>query len=345
MSRIDIPHASSSGSPCKVLDLASNPSDSGFATIGEDGALRIWQPTARRRNGVDVRGKDGRTLVSWTCRQVIELQVAETVLQHKTTGKVAFSADGSVLATSLYCESAPAPAVHLIDTLTGNVRLSPTHLYNGPLYGLAILHRYLILLSTELRVWDMVTSETSYGFAFEPIHTLLSSADKHATTHLAVEHSTNTFAVAIPERQNAEVRSHIAIFDPEDPAPLFTQRSPKMITNLIPAAGRRGFYCVDAAAELRIVVPEQVLPTLPEYSPEEPEASKKSLQNVYGNGNNLLQLESMQVKTDESADQTRVVNREKLAEVFEIGGAGNAMPKVGDLYEKVARLFVGKEAE
>ena len=339
-SRIDNPHATPSGNRCKVVDLASNPSGVGFATFGEDGTVRAWKPTVRKRHGLDVRATDGKTLTTWSCRQVAELP-AET----GQAGKLGYSADGSVLATA-FGSSSPL-SVHLIDTESGEVRSSPTNLFHGPIFGIGILGRYLIILCDELCIWDMVSEELHFGFSFDA--TGLNNDQRRATTHLAIDHRHNSFAVVIPEIR-FKVGSRVAIFNPERPVPLFTTSLPCTVTSLLPAAGRTGYHCIDTAAEIRTLMPSQSLPTSVTFLSKEHAASGHGLANIYGNGKAIngdedqaiLKLSSMHVQPDSKQEEgTRVVSHGKLAKVFEVGSA-NALPPVGDLFEKVAVLFAGR---
>ena len=206
-----------------------------------------------------------------------------------------------------------------------------------------MVHKYLIILSAEFCVWDMVTSETVHGTIFKPIHTLLTSSDKKATTHLAVNYHDNTLGIAVPYLKDGELWSRVAIFSPEDPEPLCSQRLPKLITSLVSAAGKRGYYCIDSSAEMRTLMPGQILPDITEATVEDQEDKAKSgLTNIYGNGTNVLQLKNIKLKSQGTDEEMNLVSHERLAELFEAKGSGNAMPMVGEMYEQVAKLFIGK---
>ena len=76
-SRITSPHFfEDMGASARVLDLVSDPSSVGFATIGEDRSVRFWQPKTRMRDGTLVRGADnnkGDGLVTWSINHSVEL--------------------------------------------------------------------------------------------------------------------------------------------------------------------------------------------------------------------------------------------------------------------------------
>ena len=105
VSRIDNPHASPSGNSYDqggVLDLVSDPRSVGFATIGEDGIVKMWKPAIRRRNGLEVKSKDGRSLTAWHCQHAMPLEILELTAEDGLLGaKLAYSQDGSILVAGL----------------------------------------------------------------------------------------------------------------------------------------------------------------------------------------------------------------------------------------------------
>lgn len=149
VSRVDNPHPSQSGNPYeegRVLGLASDPSTAGFATISGDGLVRTWKPAIRRRNGLEVRNKDGKSLAAWHCKHITPLESAGPTVPNSILGaKLAYSQDGSIIAAGLQ-SSLPCP-IYLLDSHSGNIKSVQTGLYSGPLYGLGIVNKYLITLS------------------------------------------------------------------------------------------------------------------------------------------------------------------------------------------------------
>jgi len=339
VSRIDNPHATPSGIPRKVIALASDPSGLGFATFGEDLTVRAWKPTVRKRHDLDVRAADGSILTTWICRQVSQIPG-----QTGQVGRLGYSVDGSVLFAAL--ESSSQSSIHLIDNDSGEVRSSPTNLSDGPLFGLGILDKYLVILSNELRVWDMVSEELHFGFSFDV--TGLNIQQRRSATHLAINHRHNSFAVAVPVSQS-RTASRVAILEPGKPTPLFTTDLPCTIQSLLPAGGRIGYYCIDTAAEIRAVMPRQNPPTSNVMLLEDGEQRGKGIANIYGNGKAngesehaaMQELPALQIRPVDSRDEDgRVVKQEQLAEVFEAGSA-TSLPRVADLFERVAILFAG----
>ena len=361
VSRIDNPQNSESGNPYnqgKVLDLVSDPSSQGFATVGEDGLVKIWKPAKRRRHGLEVRGKHGKTLMSWFCYRTVPLESSEaTTKENLLGGKLAYSPDGSVLAAGL--QSSDSSPISLIDALDGEIRSVQTRLYTGPLLDLAILSKYLVTLSNELCVWDLVNDELHYGVSLDPHN--LSLSKQIAMTHLAVDAQHSLFAIAIPKvaksgKTTTVLRSQFAVFDPAEASPLFTTALPHTITSLLPATGKKGFYAIDSAAEVRTLVPSQSMPSDRMALPSKSLPPSRGLTDIFGNGQNIKAEEGkaskhaglLTSKLDNVINGPRVderdvvvVSQDRLAEVFDVGSAF-ALPPVTELFEQVASLYGGR---
>lgn len=339
-SRIDNPHATPSGIPRKVIALASDPSGLGFATLGEDSTVRAWKPMVRKRHDLDVRAADGNILTTWICRRVSQIPVPEGQV-----GRLGYSVDGSVLFAAL--ETSSKSSIHLVDNSSGEVRSSPTNLSNGPLFGLGILDKYLIILSDDLRVWDMVSEDLHFGFSFEA--TGLSVQQRRSTTHLAINHKYNSFAIAVPVSHSGSA-SRVAILEPGRTTPLFTTDISCTMQSMLPASGRTGYHCIDTAAEIRTVTPRQILPASSVTLLSGRERIGKGIANIYGTGKvngegehtAMSKLPALQIRPIDSRDEDdRVVKQDQLAEIFETGSA-MPLPPVADLFETVATLFAGR---
>jgi NET1-associated nuclear protein 1 (U3 small nucleolar RNA-associated protein 17) len=78
--RADAPHARSAhadlGSGAgRVLELKSDPASNAFATVGEDGCMKLWRPRSRARNGVPLKDENGEVLVEWVCKRSVPLHI------------------------------------------------------------------------------------------------------------------------------------------------------------------------------------------------------------------------------------------------------------------------------
>lgn len=354
VSRIDDPHASPSGFAergNRVLDLITDPSSVGFATVGEDGTVRVWAPSIRQRHGSAIKNKEGEGLMGWKRRSAVALDAGAMSAQPFTEARLAYSQDGSCLAAA--CVSSSPWTVRFIDATSGTARIGPYGPFTMPLHGLGILDKYLLLLSDELYVWNVVTHELVYSIQ---LATQLSRVK-----HMAVDVHRGTFAVALSEGtgsalERGQVRSgsEIMVFESTNPVPIFVQTLSQPATALIPLHGRAGYLAVNSSAEMHRITPRHgsIDPTT--ALPTPPQTPSRGLEDIYGGFGNQHDVQAgparKQIAAHISADgvdfrvdddEAKVVRPEKLAEVFDVG-AGYTMPPVTDLFERVARLFAGK---
>ncbi|OJD33066.1 wd domain protein [Diplodia corticola] len=221
--RIDAPHRFAdkvvSG---RVFDLKYDPSSTSFATVGEDGFVRIWAPKTRLHDGTVVRGTKGEGLVTWSNRNAIRLEAAvegfdansdipgELVPVH---ARLAYSPDGSVLAASQeFFGNNSQGLVHFINPATGAIRYSRGGLYTTGLVDLGFVGRRFIIVSNSLSVWDLVDDELSYGYSFRPLG--LTRSQKAEIAHLAINNNTTndaddagTFAISLPLPEQREKKN------------------------------------------------------------------------------------------------------------------------------------------
>ena len=351
VSRIDRPQQRYDSSAGRVLDLVADPLQIGYASVGEDGVIKMWKPQLRKRHGLNVRNKEGKSLTSWDCRWTNHLpSTGPAAASTSRIIRLAFSPDGSVLAVGTSATS----VVHLMSTSSGTIHSSLYAQFEGPLFGVGIIDRYLVTLSNELRVWDMVTEELHYGLAFDANQGSLER--RLVYTHLAIDHKHNTFAIAVPELaptsigRGKDLISRIAVFDAELAEPVFHRIQQKLTSSLLPVAGRKAFYFIDTAAEVRTL---SAAPKIAEESGQQSRAQKEppalGLGNIYGTGQanvdspsrEILKLTSTNIVAQRAEEEdTKVVSAEKLAEVFAAESAF-ALPSVTEMFEQVAILFAG----
>ncbi|OCT50098.1 hypothetical protein CLCR_06592 [Cladophialophora carrionii] len=167
VTRIDEPHKPG---PNAVLGLHFNPARLELATIGADGTVRIWAAKARHRDGVSVRNNANDQLYTWISSRVIHcnddaLSRGETA----TSAALAYAEDGSAIAASW---SFPTPVahsgtkssmhtrfVHLIDPSSGSIAFSAPSLLSPGYAKLLFSGRYLLALSSKLRIFDTIMCE------------------------------------------------------------------------------------------------------------------------------------------------------------------------------------------
>ena len=357
-SRIDNPHASPACDHYDrggVLDLVSDPSSVSFATIGGDCIVKTWRPAIRRRNGLEVKGKDGKSLRTWYCQNVTPLEVSDFANKTGLTGaKLAYSQDGSVIAASL--QLSIASPIYIIDTQSGEIQSVHTGLYAGPLIGLGIVHKFLVTLSDELCVYDLVNEKLQYGIELAAHG--VSPAKRSILSHLAVDADESIFAIAIPHIAKSKLESKVAVFDTTDATPQFLKHLPGEITTLVSAPGRREFYAIDSAAQVRSITPGRSVALAPMVLPEDKVAPARGLSDLFGSGRKVqtggdsskdagltvTKFGSVTRAPGVEREGPRVVRQDRLAEVFDAGEA-YALPPVTDLFEQVAMLYIGKAQE
>ncbi|KAH9906539.1 sporulation protein [Xylariomycetidae sp. FL2044] len=360
VTRIDAPHYTGLSEP--IFDVSADPNIQRFATVGEDGALRLWQPMIRQRDGVLTKDKSGRQLHSWTCTQVTHLQEkdgsstedTESVATRPATrgsGSVAFSEDGSILVCAI--SNHRGSAVYVIDTESGEIRNSLDNLVNGDVQGIGVLSTYLIVLSDTLVVYDMVFDELCYGVQ------LRTAEDTHGpgaslVNHLALDHQSSRFAVAV-SRCRAEVKSHgseLAIFVPELSDPELVQKFPHPVTTVVPSVRSSGFLVLDSAAQLWSISENMDSGSLAFAQPladlqldNEMTDTDGPLAVLADGDDGSVSGDEMDVDVPEDDDDAdadeiypAVVPPQKLAELFD-RAPPFAMPPIEDMFYQVTRMF------
>ena len=358
VSRIDAPHAIETGLSRKsmqVLDLIADPSTLGFTTLGVDGLVKSWRSKNRHRDGIEVYGKDGRPSANWFCRQSTTLPTLynnpDMDSAYLPDAKIALATDGSLLAVGYH--SLAQSMVHLINTENGDIRYSRSDLLFGTLVGIGIIDRYLILLSEELIVWDLVDDQLNYGF---PLRSLgLQKAKATSATHLAVDQKNSTFAIAVPEIGNAresgtKLRAQLIIFDPAHSTPLFTTSLPRSLVLLLPAPSRKGYLAVDTTSQMRLITPLSQFYSKSENLQKVDQVTTAGLENIFGKtgaagvrqgGDDEPPVPTTATLGKDSVlaiEDTPVVRQHQIAEIFD-AGPSFALPSVTDLFEQVAGLF------
>ena len=378
VSRIDAPHtiAFEKHGAGRVLALTADPSSHTFSTLGEDGVVQIWRPRIRKRDGVIVRGGDGESLCNWHCQRRVSLgtvvwddDVAGDKQATPSHGSLAFSEDGSLLAAAI--GSHEDGFCHLIDPVIGVIQSSRTLMYRGDLISLAFSGQYLITLSDELRVYDLVLDELKYGITLGDAQNLLLLEQKAEMMHLAVDHNSHTFAVALPCSKDwglhnknyddslSRAYSEIAVFDPRQPYPIYTQRLRSLVTALLPAIRSPGYVVLDAAAEIITISPKatQTLTSMAKSMVElrldirgesEDAPGVDLMQVVDAEADAEIEQEpttmsapDLKDQEDDDDDGPSVVTAHQLSQVLDIGPSF-ALPPIEELFYAVAGLFSSK---
>ena len=362
VTRIDAPHASTDATSAgRILDLAADPSSTRFSSVGDDGVVRTWSLKARKRDGVPVRWKDGKTLRNWNCQHAISIGKSELMNESHAplqNACVAFSEDGSVLAAA--CGKQVDGLLHLLDPELGTVRSSRTGMFEGPILKMEFLGQDLITVSDRLLVHDLVADELRSGLRLGSAVTLLSTQQKIEMIHLAVDRESHTFAIALPATYDGRTGrtislvhrySELAVFQPDTLTPVLVHDFSTLVTALLPAVGSEGYLVLDSAAEIWSVLKKgiQAVTSLAQST------SALQLDTVDEPTGDLLRLvededEAGEVEIiqppadlpmDDDDDENPVVTQQQLSEVFDIGPSF-ALPPMEDMFYQVAALFGSK---
>ena len=361
VSRIDSPHyiaEADIGPIGRVFDLIVDLSTYGFITIGDEGLVKIWKPKTRFRDGLKVKGNDGRTLTNWSCRQAIPLTALDVLPgdgKDYITARLAISSDGSVLVAGYHSSS--GSLLYMIDTENSQVKALHSNIFSGSIIGLGIIDRYLIIFANSLIVWDIVDDRINYEISIAPSSLL--DRNRVAMSHLALDQDAGTYAVAIPEigqtGGGTRLKSQLAIFSPNHAKPLFTKGFPRALAVLLPSAQRGGYITIDTAVEVRTVTQAALLHALPKENNRLPKPPN-SLENIYGSGFGVLLDDNKDGKAATSliaADPKQsgesvpdykdsfVIRQHELTRIFD-SGHSFALPLVTDLFEQVAGLLCRK---
>ncbi|KAF3764550.1 hypothetical protein M406DRAFT_42104 [Cryphonectria parasitica EP155] len=364
-SRVNGPH--STRQPEDVFAIAADRVSTKFATVGEDGCLRIWAPRLRERDGLATTAPTGEALVSWSCVRTIalgesvksqdELMPMGGQATQKKSGALTYSEDGSILfvAYGFYNEV----VIYIIDMESGEIRNSLQDLCKGAVRSLQLLNSCLIILSEDLAVYDLVRDELRYGVQLGD-----RSQSAAKMTHLAVDNKSQSFAVALPflKATNGKLSrgafSEVAIFGLEDNEPHLMKKLPHLVTALLPAVGSSGFVAVDSAAQIWPIVEgtdssniarplsELKLDDQPTAEEDAAEESKPVIIDGADDEGSDEELDGEAMDVDEGDDDAHaaVVAPQRLAEIFDAAPAF-AMPPVEDTFYKVVGLFSQKTSQ
>lgn len=364
VSRINAPHHTGRSEP--IYDLAADTHSHRFATIGEDGVVRLWEPTIRQRDGVLVKGKSGRQLHSWGCSRTIYLQENEEPMVldaiavktfQRGSGAVSFSEDGSTLVCAI--GTVHGSTIHVIDTESGKIRNSIDGLIHGEVRDVKVISSCLAVLSDRLMLYDLVSDELLYGVQlrnnddpYKPGPSIL--------THMAVDYRTSTFAVAVSQAKPDldAFRSELAVFALDRSEAVMVRKFPHPITSVVSSPGSSGYIVLDASAQLWSVSEGMHTKSLAIAQPlvdlnldqvitdnDAPEA--KSLVLLNGPDDEPASGDEMDIDVPDAADDDDaypvVVPPQKLAELFDTAPAF-AMPPIEDMFYQVTKLFSSNSA-
>lgn len=383
--RADAPHARTSNSDLgngagRVLELKSDPASNGFATVGEDGEVKIWKSKPKFRNGVPLQDARGDDLMEWTCRRTVGLPIAtdleeradspmDGVFEHNKTQSaidacLAYSPDGSMLAcTTISADETTQPLVHFINPNTGAVTATKTGIIpaDEDVQSFGFLDRYFIVLSLgHIRVWNLVDDNVHYTIK------LRGSVDEQENAKLAINSTDDTFAVAstLPMSiENDVIVPQIIVYTPKLPEPLFEAELESSPVALLAGQDTKGYTILFedgtirtlsstaqvSSRDRRLSIAASPSDKMEEESQNMAEnaetASSSALAKLSTKAEDQAMAESLApLMLTEGEDDRPVIRPEHLTSIFDVGGSGGsvALPPVRDMFRDLVGLLAKK---
>ncbi|KAL1958488.1 hypothetical protein VTO42DRAFT_4352 [Malbranchea cinnamomea] len=339
VTRIDAPHFSHSCGSARVSGLAARPGALGFATVGGDAVVRLWQPQYRSRTGRKDNDTRQRSVRTWQCARTVVLQKQPEVSSKAAAACLDFSNDGSVLAVCWPGASPNDPnnLVHLIDAANGSIKCSREGLFAGAPRGVGFLDRYLVILSDRLVVWDIVSDEIKYMLLVE---------DTYAGSSLAVNPSSQTFAISFTSSTDGKPRGgsehQLAVFEPTSPQPVFQSSLKNAVRTLLPDLRSGGYVTVDSAAQvLRIGSGDKMQQARSSDIEAAVDDVQTGLQNLFGGLTSRPEDSSAATAAAGNYEQTMngvFGSAKSLADIFD-AAPSFALPPVDVLFNNVVDVF------
>lgn len=259
--------------------------------------------------------------------------------------RLAFSADGSVIAAAISWASDEDPGVvHLIDANTAVIQRSLTEVDVVALSGLAILDRHLIVVGDSITVWDMVRDQLIYCV---PVNTPgIDRFDRISLVKLAINETDGTFAVSLPRFENSNARfqrasSTTQIFKPQQVGAMWSTKNSAINLALASRYSERGYVTLDSAANVRVITPTSSSAQLPTPPPEEipQEPSYTPAEDVMDvEDEDSMALSTIDSMLNSEDSDAVVVKPEQLQQVFEESGQSHATGSLTALLSAVIAL-------
>ena len=345
----------------RIFSIVADKRSSRFVTLGDDCMVRFWRPRARQAHGIATTDEDGRTLMSWACSLAVPLgRNSAAVTSNLPTSDLAggnrsaalaFSDDGSTLFAAV-SNNQDDGILYVMDGETGEVRNTVHTLFSGEVRGIASLSSYVVVLTADLTVYDVVTDELQYGYRLRH-----RTGDGSRMAQLAVNEASGTFAVAVPlqdthyGKSRKGATSEVAIFSPDHGRPLLVEWFSHLVISLLPAVGSGGYLAVDAAAQIwSLSEGSETAPLVQPLADLNLDAGGEA-EMPETNGTVALPSDGGDASEDEEADadvdmedydvHEAVIAPQRLADIFDSAPA-YAMPPIEDVFYQVAALVSAK---
>jgi NET1-associated nuclear protein 1 (U3 small nucleolar RNA-associated protein 17) len=359
VSRIDGAHNSTR--PEYILDLASDPSSTRFASVGGDGNVRLWSPRKRRGDGVKANDPGAPDTWAWTCSHVIHLdrnldsqgEISGFSSEDATRGALDFSEDGSTLFVAF--GAASEAVVYIIDTASGQICDMIFGMFSGDVNSLRVIGSSLIMVSELVNIYNVVSDELQYGL--DLTKRLGGSSNM---VQLAVNQASRSFALAIPfiqQTQDHAVKgsvSQLLVFSVDERRPQLDQLFPHFITSIVPSKSTPGYFVVDSNSQIWSLDLGTSLPILAQpladLQLDKVESTEETrIVIAQDDQDDEISDDEMQDVEADVGDEDYDIHRavvppQRLADIFNSGPAF-AMPPIEDIFYRVTGLFTSKPAK
>ena len=344
--RVDSPHPRAAGDGLGagvVRALVSSPARNGFATLGEDGCVRLWRVRRKMRSGVVVKNEGGEEVVEWTCARTVRLEGDEDRadspmqligLPKLQTACLAYAPDGSMLAAVHSTEDVSTlPVVYFIDTADG-VMIPKLGLAATAITSVGFVNRYLVLVTRPaVYVWDLIDDTLKQKLEIPEQAQYGSWKAPSLTTNA----SDGTFAIATEDVGSGGAT--VRICSPTKATCLHSQTFSTNVETVLAGKGSRGYTVLFADATIQTLLPSSGrLSGLDSRTRFSKRITAPAAINADVDMVDVVNATSAQPKQLRSEEDDRpVVRPEQLAEIFDVGGV--VMPPVRDMFRAVVGLF------
>ena len=341
-----------------ILDLVTDPSSTGFVTLGEDSSIKVWRAKTRFRHAVPVKDKHGRALMRWSSQQIIRLPPTFfTLPEHPSQcrSRIAVSNDGSTLVVGQSFQL--SSVIFVIDLKASQLLAIRPDIFSGALRDVGFLNQHLIVVADQLISWDMVNDELAWAIDLRKQFTTESN---RGTSQLAINALKGTFAVSFANYAKKGTRTWVAIFEATHSKPLLVHMIRQEVVALI-ADASRSFFGIDDKSQIHQIVPSAEKPSSEHDFGEEvieddvveddaqEVASSHNLDSIFGK--QLLgappndgKTDRLQPQPEPANDERNFIRQHQLTELFKYTQPF-ALPPITSMFEQVARLIAGVKSK
>ena len=333
VTRVDDPHRATCPS---VLATTSHPTRAEVATLGSDKCVKLWSPKVRMRDGVAVRDRTGKHLVTWTCSRTINIEDTEDIagLVEEDSAALSYSEDGSLLAVILSPPAAIDRCVHLFDPRTGELSLKQTGLVGTGPVSLAFSGQRLISLSSKLSIFDVVNLQPKFSFAIGARF-----GSENGDRLLAFNKHDNTFAIALNPKDRRK-SGEVAVFgvDTTEEGPLHELLVDGQVRALLTSPQASGYVLVDKKSRIVQLKPPGTSVTSMIPRQREREDVVRSLDGIFGRAPTVIGEAVEEGPVGLLEGPTSVTGTKSLDDLLGLQSSAKA-PPVADLFDQIAAVF------